>query len=70
MRAAYVIAMNTTRDEEEAAKKAKADQLEADMEKPLDPEVKRQLIKGWADRHDWQPVNSMKAAPNFSELRG
>ena len=65
LRAAYAVALRSFDAVEDATQKAKDDKMETDMEKPLDPEVERQLIEGWRRFHDWEPTKSMKAAPKF-----
>ena len=64
MRLTYKVALGAEREEEDTKKKAREDQVAEDMEKPLDPDLKRQVAGLWT--HDWQPIGSMKAAPKFS----
>ena len=63
MRATYKVALGAEKDDEDTKTKAKADQVAEDMEKPLDPDLKRQVAGLWT--HDWQPTSSMKAAPKL-----
>ena len=64
MRNTYKVAIGAEKEEEEMKKKARDDQVAEDMEKPLDPDLKRQVASLWT--HDWQPISSMKAAPKFA----
>ena len=64
MRNTYKVALGAEKEEEDTKKKAREDQVAEDMEKPLDPDLKRQVASLWT--HDWQPISSMKAAPKFA----
>ena len=62
-RGAYRIALQMHQSLQKRSEQHAADQLEADIEKNLDPETIAQLKKSWSDLHPWQPVKSMRAAP-------
>ena len=64
MRNTYKVALGAETEVEDKKKKAREDQVAEDMEKPLDPDLKRQVAGLWT--HDWQPISSMRAAPKFS----
>ena len=66
MRATYKIALGAEQDEEDTKAKTKADQITEDMEKPLDPDLKRQVAKLWDTHHSWKPTSSMRGAPKFT----
>ena len=51
MRATYKVALGAEKEEEDTKKKAREDQVAEDMEKPLDPDLKRQVACLWT--HDW-----------------
>ena len=65
MRTTYKMALGVEQADEEDVKAAKMDVLQADPERPLDPETHRRLIESWKELQGWQPVQSMKAAPKL-----